>query len=161
MVKVEEDFDEIFNLEEDVDAQEELQNNTGEKLPDESIPAQKRNTSEGAGALPAVKVIPPEIIYALKKLERLEDDINTVMSNCNDIERGIQPTLKQGTHIRENFENEIAKRGERALLYYQADIISKFSSTFSTVDGYIKNIKFAMGRLQETVTDIKERIEDK
>ena len=35
---------------------------------------------------------------------------------------------------------------------------SSFSSTFSTIDGYLKNIKFAMGRLQDTADDIKRQM---
>lgn len=159
-------FDEEMNdifLEDDTvlqeEAQEELQNNVGEQISQSERPVPNdEKVSTNDIAQPIEKVIPPEFIYAIKRIERSENDVNNVMSNCNDIERTIMPTLKKGIHIRENFEREIADRGERALLYYQADIISSFSSTFSTIDGYIKNIKFSMGRIQDDLDDIKKKI---
>lgn len=95
-------------------------------------------------------------VFLKKRVGSIEEEINNSIMNCNDIQRALTPVLRRGTDVLKNHHLLVNKYGEDAVINEMKAQIADMASVMAVAIGSIKNIKFAQGRAQEMVDDVKQ-----
>lgn len=104
---------------------------------------------------------PPEIPHNAKvMINRFDREINSTITNCNNLDRDIRNTLKQSSIIQENIYDMMAQESEMAVINKLITILSKCNSTMILASSYTQNIKASQERNQRVIDMYNEEFEE-